>query len=263
MFQPRPPLQYIRPTDHPIENRKTNPNIQGLAPYLHALNSYREEFEKGSEQNHLKIYEDAGNARHREMNELQEKVNLWSPETDENIQGSDPYRTIFVGRLPYEITEIELQKEFVRFGEIEKVRVVRNKSTNKSRGYGFILFKEEISARNAFREIGVHRGIEINGRPVIVDIERGRTVKYFKPRRLGGGLGGRGYMKRDKMAKFTNEDSRPPRSHPPRNSSPAYPRSRFGGFNPAKRPLPNQNSVTYKSRQDRSRRLDRSARPEY
>jgi len=38
-------------------------------------------------------------------------------------------------------------------------------------------------------------GIRIKDRRVLVDVERGRTVKGWKPRRLGGGLGGRGYTK--------------------------------------------------------------------
>ncbi|KAI5304987.1 hypothetical protein KEM55_009183, partial [Ascosphaera atra] len=38
-------------------------------------------------------------------------------------------------------------------------------------------------------------GIKIRDRRVLVDVERGRTVKGWKPRRFGGGLGGRGYTK--------------------------------------------------------------------
>ena len=38
-------------------------------------------------------------------------------------------------------------------------------------------------------------GIRIKDRRVLVDVERGRTVKGWRPRRLGGGLGGRGYTK--------------------------------------------------------------------
>ena len=38
-------------------------------------------------------------------------------------------------------------------------------------------------------------GIRIKDRRALVDVERGRTVKGWKPRRFGGGLGGRGYTK--------------------------------------------------------------------
>ena len=234
LFLPGPPLQYRKPVDYPIEARKTHDKIQGVSGFLRELESYHQEFPTGSCNQHLEAYDKADNARQIEADALKEKLSHWHPNEDANIVGSDPYRTVFVGRLPYTVTEVELQKEFVRFGEIEKVRVVRDKTSNKSRGYGFIMFKEELFARTACREIGVHRGVEIGGRPVIVDIERGRTVKYFTPRRLGGGLGGRGYMKRDKMSKLASTASKdeynaPSRAVAPPAFTPA-PRSRFGRY---------------------------------
>ncbi|SCU82592.1 LANO_0B06854g1_1 [Lachancea nothofagi CBS 11611] len=277
LFQPGPPLQYKKPVDYPIESRKTISNIQGISGYLDQLKDYTSEYSQGSENRHLEVYDEADQKRQISNQRLQTKLLQWKPHEDANLADSDPYRTIFVGRLPYSVMEVELQKQFIRFGEIEKVRVVRDKVTNKSRGYGFIMFKEELSARAACREIGVHRGVDIEGRPVIVDIERGRTVKYFTPRRLGGGLGGRGYMKRDRMAKLaspsaprdTGDLRDEPRKTFPRNPTP---RSRFSGYNStagnatninAAAPAPEERTTSYRSRSARTSRFNPSYKPDY
>ena len=67
------------------------------------------------------------------------------PHNDSNIQ-SNPYATIFVGRLDYNTSEEKLAKIFGVFGQVESVRVVRDFKTGKSRGYGFIEFREERAA---------------------------------------------------------------------------------------------------------------------
>lgn len=205
LFKPRPPLQYKAPVDYPLEKRKTNPHISGVSGLLGStLTAYLKEFSQPSENEYLKKYEEAANAKYNEWCSLETKLQNWDPHNDPNIKDTDPYRTIFVARLPYDVSEMELQKQFGKFGDIERVRVVRDKTTNISKGYAFVAFTDPQSSKSACKEFGLHRGIEIKGRTCIVDIERGRTVKYFKPRRLGGGLGGRGYMKKEKMARFSS-----------------------------------------------------------
>lgn len=56
----------------------------------------------------------------------------------------------------------------------------------KSRGYGFIEFETEADMKVAYKRAD---GRKIDGRRVTVDVERGRTVRGWLPRRLGGGLG--------------------------------------------------------------------------
>lgn len=196
LFEPNGPLQFKKPTDYPISKRKTIPNISPLSNYINnnVFSQYKKEFPKGTPNKHLTQYSKIKRASLKNHIMIQDELKKWSPENDPNLANTDPYKTIFVGRLPYDVTEIELQKTFSKFGDIEKLRVVRNRE-GKPRGYGFIVFTDANFAKIATREIGVHRGIYINDRKCIVDIERGRTVKYFKPRRLGGGLGGRGYTK--------------------------------------------------------------------
>lgn len=108
----------------------------------------------------------------------------------------DPYRTLFVGRLAYETTERKLKREFEEFGAVASVTIVRESAPvgeatgsdgpRLSRGYGFVEFVSEDSLKLAYRR---GDGRRIDGRCVVVDVERGRTVPNWLPRRLGGGLG--------------------------------------------------------------------------
>lgn len=69
------------------------------------------------------------------------------PHDDKNAKGTDMYRTIFVGRLDYKTTEETLRRTFDKvFGDVVSVRIVRDINTNKSRGYGFVEFKDEREA---------------------------------------------------------------------------------------------------------------------
>lgn len=69
------------------------------------------------------------------------RVQLDNPAEDEEAVG-DPYKTLFVGRLPHSVTEADLRKEFGVYGALERVRVVQNKD-GKSRGYAFLVFDRE------------------------------------------------------------------------------------------------------------------------
>lgn len=72
------------------------------------------------------------------------------------------------------------------YGPISRIRIVRDRD-GKSRGYAFVVYQHERDMRAAYKDA---EGIKIHGRRLMVDVERGRTVKDWKPMRLGGGLGG-------------------------------------------------------------------------
>src|SRR5690606_28795115 len=57
---------------------------------------------------------------------------------------------------------------------------------NNHRGYGFVEFEYHEDMRHAYKYA---HGMEIEGRRILVDVERGRLDKGWLPRRLGGGLG--------------------------------------------------------------------------
>ncbi|KAG7026797.1 U1 small nuclear ribonucleoprotein 70 kDa [Cucurbita argyrosperma subsp. argyrosperma] len=74
------------------------------------------------------------------------------------------------------------QKNFV----VEKVRLITDKVTGKPKGYAFIEYMHKRDMKAAYKQAD---GRKIDGRRVLVDVERGRTVPNWRPRRLGGGLG--------------------------------------------------------------------------
>eukprot|EP00455_Lapot_gusevi_P007613 TRINITY_DN13246_c0_g1_i1.p1 TRINITY_DN13246_c0_g1~~TRINITY_DN13246_c0_g1_i1.p1 ORF type:complete len:274 (-),score=8.01 TRINITY_DN13246_c0_g1_i1:337-1110(-) len=106
---------------------------------------------------------------------------------DPSIKGN-PTRTIFVGRLNFQTSEETLQEAFAKYGEICRLRLVRDIVTGQSRGYAFIEFKTDQQFLHAYRSA---HGLTIDGREILVDYERERLMEGWVPRRLGGGLGGR------------------------------------------------------------------------
>ncbi|CCH44355.1 Polyadenylate-binding protein, cytoplasmic and nuclear [Wickerhamomyces ciferrii] len=169
--------------------------ITGIGSFLDKLKEYKQIDYPKEQFEETPVLKQQREKREKQLlnkQKLDEDFAKWNPSEDPHIKG-DPYKTLFVGRLNYEVTEIDLQKEFSKYGEVERVRVVRDKDTSKSKGYAFILFDHDSSAKAAYKEAN---GLKIKGRAIITDIERSRTFKSWVPRRLGGGLGGRGYIKR-------------------------------------------------------------------
>ena len=104
-------------------------------------------------------------------------------EIDPNAVG-DAYRTLFVGRLGEHVDEASpegVERRRRRFVPWWRIR-------RKSQGYAFVEFAREDDFKAAYRSAN---GRRIEGKSVLVDAERGRTVPGWLPRRLGGGTGGR------------------------------------------------------------------------
>ena len=105
------------------------------------------------------------------------------------------YNTLFIGRLSYEVTERKLLREMEAFGPIKDIQLIKRKvdhetdatAAMKSCGYAFVEYEHEEDMKRAYRAMD---GVRMEGRDIVVDVERGHTVPDFLPRRLGGGLGG-------------------------------------------------------------------------
>lgn len=89
---------------------------------------------------------------------------------------------LYVGGLPYSVTEGRLQEIFAAHGTVESARVITDKFTGQSRGFGFV---EMSSGGEAQKAIQALNGTELDGRSLIVN--EARPLE----RRDGGG-GGRG-----------------------------------------------------------------------
>jgi U1 small nuclear ribonucleoprotein len=110
---------------------------------------------------------------------------VWKPSGNDSATG-DAYKTLFVARLSHDTTEDTLKAVFSDFGSVVSVKLVRDSLTGKSRGYAFVEFESETDLKRAFVDADAKK---IDGRRVLVDVERGRTVSTWLPRRLGGGAG--------------------------------------------------------------------------
>ena len=118
-----------------------------------------------------------------DLNEI--ASNVGRPHHDKRTIG-DPFKTIFVGRLNFNTSEDRLYREFQIVGQVETVRIVKDQKTRKSKGYGFVEFRDERDANEAVKRLD---GRKIDGFRVIVDREFGRTKHSWYPKRLGGGKG--------------------------------------------------------------------------
>ncbi|RUP45095.1 hypothetical protein BC936DRAFT_148616 [Jimgerdemannia flammicorona] len=103
------------------------------------------------------------------------------------------------------VNEKDLAREFEMYGPIKRMRIVKNLE-GKSRGYAFIEYEREKDMRAAYKDAD---GIKIAGRRILVDVERGRTVKGWRPRRLAGGLGGTRIGGPDQNTRYSGRDGGP------------------------------------------------------
>ncbi|TPR07454.1 Multicopper oxidase family protein [Aspergillus niger] len=196
LFQPRPPLRYVTPINRAPEDCKKS-SIGGIAQFLPEVKKYEEEIPYTPTESWIQRKLRQKVEKKENINkQLTEGLETYEPSNDQQARG-DPFKTLFVARLSYDVKESDLEREFGRFGPIERIRIVKDTVTPKGskkphRGYAFIVYEREKDMKAAYKETD---GIRIKDRRVLVDVERGRTVKGWKPRRFGGGLGGRGYTK--------------------------------------------------------------------
>jgi RNA recognition motif-containing protein len=73
---------------------------------------------------------------------------------------------IFVGSLPFRLEESELRSRFEAFGEVSSVKIITDKFTGRSRGFGFVEMPDDAAAQTA---IDTLNGTDIGGRPVVVN----------------------------------------------------------------------------------------------
>jgi cold-inducible RNA-binding protein len=94
---------------------------------------------------------------------------------------------LYVSNLSYTMTDEELQGEFAAFGNVTSARIVKDRETSRSRGFGFVEMPVESEALTAINALNAK---EVGGRPLRV-IEA-RPKEERPPRDFGGGGGGGG-----------------------------------------------------------------------
>jgi len=94
-------------------------------------------------------------------------------------------RKLYVGNLPYEVGETELQDLFTRAGSVDSVKVMRDQATGQARGFAFVEMSTDEEAQVAIRDLNAS---QIGGRSL--------TVNEARPKAAGGGGGGFGGSRR-------------------------------------------------------------------
>jgi RNA recognition motif-containing protein len=84
---------------------------------------------------------------------------------------------IYVGNLPYGLDRDELRNVFSAYGEVASARIVMDRETNKSKGFGFVEMPDDAQAKAAIEALN---GSEISGRKAVVNEARPREER---PRR--------------------------------------------------------------------------------
>ncbi|CAH1642594.1 unnamed protein product [Spodoptera littoralis] len=260
LFAARDPIPYLPPAAK-LPHEKKQKGYDGVGAFLDV-------FEHPSETpppTRVETREERMERRRRERAEqtaykLEQEIALWDPSTNPKAT-MDPFKTLFVARINYDTSESKLRREFEGYGAIKKICMIFNKDNNKPRGYAFIEYEHERDMHSAYKHAD---GKKIDGKRVLVDVERARTVKGWLPRRLGGGLGGTRRGGADVNIKHSgredNEREREryrleqrDRDDRPRHDRPAGSRRRS-------RSRSRRRSASRSRRRDRERERDRDAR---
>lgn len=80
-------------------------------------------------------------------------------------------RTLYVGNLPWATTAEDLDKVFGEYGEVLSSRIITDRQTGRSRGFGFV----EVKEADAESMINALNGTELDGRVITVNEARART----------------------------------------------------------------------------------------
>src|SRR3990172_5716860 len=96
---------------------------------------------------------------------------------------------LYVGGLPYSVTEGQLQEIFAAHGTVESAKVITDKFTGQSRGFGFV---EMGSGGEAQRAIEALNGTQLDGRTLVVNEAKPMARRDGGGGSGGGGRGGRG-----------------------------------------------------------------------
>ncbi|MBS1984791.1 MAG: RNA-binding protein [Bdellovibrionales bacterium] len=91
---------------------------------------------------------------------------------------------LFIGNLPFSATNASLESMFSQVGTVESAKIVTDRDTGRSRGFGFV---EMSSSEDAAACIQKFNGVDVDGRAISVS-----EAKPQAPREGGGGRGGFG-----------------------------------------------------------------------
>ena len=95
-------------------------------------------------------------------------------------------KKLFVGSLPYNMKEEEIQEMFQQAGEVVSANIIRDRMTNQSRGFGFVEMATEEQAAEAIKRFN---GMSVGGRNIVVNESRPQEKRGFDKGKEHGGEG--------------------------------------------------------------------------
>ncbi len=102
-------------------------------------------------------------------------------------------KKIFVGNLSFQVNDFELEDLFKQYGEVLSAKVITDRMTGRSRGFGFVEMASDDGAKQAVEELN---GADLKGRPI--------NVSFARKQEEGGDTGGRPNGGFNKKRRFEN-----------------------------------------------------------
>ena len=93
---------------------------------------------------------------------------------------------LYVGNLPYSVRDQDLEQAFSQFGAVTSAKVMMERDTGRSKGFGFVEMGSDAEAQEAINGMN---GQSLGGRSIVVNEARPMEAR---PPRSGGGVGGGG-----------------------------------------------------------------------
>lgn len=192
LFAPRKAIEFKAP----VRKRKLR-RMTGVAALVHKLREVTEADEEGG-RGEGEWRETPAQRRRRVREEkllevdrkVEEGRKEWKKRLKADRQAEEgewtktrkAVNTLFVSNVAYATTELRMREQFEAFGKVVAVVMPKDRE-GVARGYAFVEFERERAMEEAYRQAN---GMKLDGRRLVVDVERGRTVKGWFPNRLDG-----------------------------------------------------------------------------
>ena len=103
-------------------------------------------------------------------------------------------KKLYVGNLPYSVDDESLHSKFAQFGEVQSAKVITDRESGRSKGFGFVEMSDDSAADTAIEKLN---GADLNGRAINVSEARPQAPREGGGRGgFGGGRGGGGGFSR-------------------------------------------------------------------
>lgn len=108
-------------------------------------------------------------------------------------------RKLYVGNLPYSVTEESLKDKFAQFGQVESVNLIIDRDTGRSKGFGFVEMSSDAEAQAVIKALD---GTDYEGRPLRINEAKPQEKRSGGGFGGGGGRGGRGGDRGDRGGRW-------------------------------------------------------------